>query len=897
MPVDPDDDLLIEWKKMEAPFLPFPPAHMQLTGWRDPFLFVANTGVIDAFGNGFPPPEHRAPTYRMLMGSGIKGKGGAALVYRSSSLTQGWDFEGTLCEGSSEDTGVVWECPLLVPLLPLPVHLRSPHPHEPPRWLVGTTALMNPIGEEQEEGNGGAVENEQSSGREQKSSALSPFSNLPPGARAGQSMGSKRQGQPTVRKHPAENEHEFEFSSGASTPPQPEAHSQQASVELWPYNAVSSATTPVRRALGGAVGNVKSQVASLVASIERLATLEHWKDDLVTEHESSQANGVDSSHLQPAMTIHKEEPTTIIAGHGDGSESSDHEDRFALAHSRVPTLQLRGRITSPGSSAQLSSLASYEVHPLGTAASRQWHLFTVSPDAPTNPVLYWTGFVDEANARNEDGPSWPKFELETAKGPYRLDLGDILYAPNVCQDDRGRWLLWAWLQERRKMGTYAYAGCLTMPRILHVTDEGRLVQAPAPELATLREGRQFHGQHIMLYPDAVVPLQRVRGERLDIECTIERGSASAAGVLFRSHEAEAEGSTAIVYDWDRNQLEAIFNVPPNWQPCSGAPLRRTPSDVFDGFEEAFDPAAYLCNTPRVGISRTPSLSTFSTQHNLDVAGGTGTLGTSSPPSPDLSEGRPSVDLHEDMDVSDRLLHAVGIPGNVNRTGSSLSQCLHRVGSFIAHETSLGGGLARSTSAATTLGSSVPRIGSLLRHPTSLLGSPRAHEANDNARGEIEEDLSGLIENLAAPMRAAEEIPPAAAEPRRVGGPLLMRPSDRLHLRIIVDHSCVEVYTGSGEVLSTRIYRGRGPEGDAESGIDFLAFGGAAILERVAAYEVGSAWGDRVTTPVVGGGKVPSTVSTPAVTPLAGITAKDRANELFDEILLGIGPATVTAGVQ
>jgi len=28
--------------------------------------------------------------------------------------------------------------------------------------------------------------------------------------------------------------------------------------------------------------------------------------------------------------------------------------------------------------------------------------------------------------------------------------------------------------------------------------------------------------------------------------------------------APAEGGTAIIYDWDRNTLEAIFNVPPNW---------------------------------------------------------------------------------------------------------------------------------------------------------------------------------------------------------------------------------------------------------------------------------------------------------------------------------------------
>ena len=38
----------------------------------------------------------------------------------------GWELEGTLCEASNTDTGVVWECPLLVPLDPVPRSLRAP---------------------------------------------------------------------------------------------------------------------------------------------------------------------------------------------------------------------------------------------------------------------------------------------------------------------------------------------------------------------------------------------------------------------------------------------------------------------------------------------------------------------------------------------------------------------------------------------------------------------------------------------------------------------------------------------------------------------------------------------------------------------------------------------------
>lgn len=53
------------------------------------------------------------------------------------------------------------------------------------------------------------------------------------------------------------------------------------------------------------------------------------------------------------------------------------------------------------------------------------HLLCISPDAPTNPVLYWLGNFNAVSTR---------FLLEGAKGPLRLDLGDTLYAPNLMED-------------------------------------------------------------------------------------------------------------------------------------------------------------------------------------------------------------------------------------------------------------------------------------------------------------------------------------------------------------------------------------------------------------------------------------------------------------------------------
>ena len=62
----------------------------------------------------------------------------------------------------------------------------------------------------------------------------------------------------------------------------------------------------------------------------------------------------------------------------------------------------------------------------------------------------------------------------------------------------------------------------------------------------------------------------------------------------------------------------------------------------------------------------------------------------------------------------------------------------------------------------------------------------------------------------------------------------------MQMRVMLDGSCVEVYLESGEVLSTRIYRGEAPKG-MDAGIDFVAFGGSARVVHVTAWELSSIW--------------------------------------------------------
>lgn len=107
---------------------------------------------------------------------------------------------------------------------------------------------------------------------------------------------------------------------------------------------------------------------------------------------------------------------------------------------------------------------------------RYSHFYCVSPDAPTNPVLYWMGEFTMSDV---------KFHLERALGPFRLDLGDTIYAPNIMEDERGRQVLWAWVQEHRKVGSYDYSGCMATPRIM-LSRNNQLYQQPIPELLEVR---------------------------------------------------------------------------------------------------------------------------------------------------------------------------------------------------------------------------------------------------------------------------------------------------------------------------------------------------------------------------------------------------------------------------
>ena len=69
----------------------------------------------------------------------------------------------------------------------------------------------------------------------------------------------------------------------------------------------------------------------------------------------------------------------------------------------------------------------------------------------------------------------------------------------------------------------------------------------------------------------------------------------------------------------------------------------------------------------------------------------------------------------------------------------------------------------------------------------------------------------------------------------------------VQLRLLLDHSLLEVFTGNGRALTSRMYRSTPPEGVNE-GMYFVAFGGTAVASDVEAFEMKSIWTEKEDLP-------------------------------------------------
>jgi beta-fructofuranosidase len=130
-----------------------------------------------------------------------------------------------------------------------------------------------------------------------------------------------------------------------------------------------------------------------------------------------------------------------------------------------------------------------------------------------------------------------------------LDYGSNFYAPNCLEDSDQRGILWGWIKDFP--AGKGWNGCVTLPRVLSVADDGRLLQQPAPELKKLR-GTQLEQVTDLKLKDSFQVLEKTRGHTLEILAQIEPGNAKSCGLKVRRSN---DGKQAVTITYDGKQLD------------------------------------------------------------------------------------------------------------------------------------------------------------------------------------------------------------------------------------------------------------------------------------------------------------------------------------------------------
>ena len=135
-------------------------------------------------------------------------------------------------------------------------------------------------------------------------------------------------------------------------------------------------------------------------------------------------------------------------------------------------------------------------------------------DSPFGPVDYFVGGFDLSTL------------TFTPENHGKVDWSPQFYATNLFSDDHERQIIVGWI--RGFPIDKGWNGCLSLPRVLSIGNDGHLRQQPVPELQTLR------GRHVQIAPrevrDANQRLSDVNVMQSEILAQFELQTARACGL-------------------------------------------------------------------------------------------------------------------------------------------------------------------------------------------------------------------------------------------------------------------------------------------------------------------------------------------------------------------------------
>ncbi len=171
----------------------------------------------------------------------------------------------------------------------------------------------------------------------------------------------------------------------------------------------------------------------------------------------------------------------------------------------------------------------------------QWVLFV----SPYGQVQYFAGDFDAKTCRF------------TARTRGVLDYGSSFYAPNTMQVPDGRRLVWGWLNGFP--GGLGWNGCLSLPRQLSWSRDGKLQQDPAPQLSKLR-GQKVEWNNLKLQNHGE-SLALPKTNTLEILADIELSTATNVVLVIKSDAQDAAPIRLSFTDTELQVLDARAPLP------------------------------------------------------------------------------------------------------------------------------------------------------------------------------------------------------------------------------------------------------------------------------------------------------------------------------------------------
>ncbi len=137
------------------------------------------------------------------------------------------------------------------------------------------------------------------------------------------------------------------------------------------------------------------------------------------------------------------------------------------------------------------------------------------------------------------GVYWESGQLDPKELVFHSERRGILdhgayYAQKTQLDAHRNRILWGWITEKRPdddLRTAGWAGCMSLPRVLMLSDDGDLEMRIAPEVRSLR-GKAFTMARSILPEDRVAGASKIAIDGLAGECFWQTASAADASLVL-----------------------------------------------------------------------------------------------------------------------------------------------------------------------------------------------------------------------------------------------------------------------------------------------------------------------------------------------------------------------------